>query len=88
MDHQICLKKAEAEKITWRIESCSMQENQSSPLAAKRKPFQGQVSKGAVRIYREDMELDDETIIEKIMKKFGLSRKDAQGYVEPEPAKA
>ena len=47
---------------------------------------QGQI-KGAVRIYREDMELDNETIIEKIMKKFGLTRADAMGYVEPEPAK-
>ena len=35
----------------------------------------------AVAIYREELELDDEVIIEKIMKKFSLSRADAEEYV-------
>ena len=37
--------------------------------------------KAAVSIYREELELDDETIIRKIMKRFSLSRKDAESYV-------
>lgn len=37
--------------------------------------------KAAVNIYREELELDDETIIRKIMKRFSLSRKDAESYV-------
>ena len=37
----------------------------------------------AVAIYREEMELDDETIIHKIMKKFSLTRQDAETYVKP-----
>ena len=36
---------------------------------------------GTVTVYREEMGLDDETIIEKIMKKFSLNRKDAEKYV-------
>lgn len=37
----------------------------------------------AVAIYREELELDDETIISKIMKKFSLTRKNAEEYVLP-----
>ena len=37
----------------------------------------------AVAIYREEMELDDETITHKIMKKFSLTRQDAETYVKP-----
>ena len=36
----------------------------------------------AVTIYREELELDDETIISKIMKRFSLSHKDAESYVQ------
>ena len=34
-----------------------------------------------VHVYREEMKLDDETIISKIMKRFSLTRKDAERYV-------
>ena len=34
-----------------------------------------------VHVYRDEMMLDDETIISKIMKRFSLSRKDAEKYV-------
>ena len=35
----------------------------------------------AISIYRDELNLDDETIIGKIMKRFSLSRKDAESYV-------
>ena len=34
-----------------------------------------------VHVYRGEMKLDDETIISKIMKRFSLTRKDAERYV-------
>ena len=37
--------------------------------------------RAAVDIYREELEFDDETIIDKIMSGFSLSRKDAENYV-------
>ena len=38
---------------------------------------------GAIRVYREDFEYDDETIIHNIMKKFAISREEAEEYVLP-----
>ena len=47
----------------------------------------GQI-KGAIQIYRDEMNLDNKTIIEKIIRRFGLKPKDAQKYVESEPVNA
>ena len=38
---------------------------------------------GAVSVYRDEMGLDNETIINKIMRRFTLSREDAKSYVLP-----
>ena len=38
--------------------------------------------KGAIRLYRDEMSLSSEEIIDRIMKRYLLDRKDAERYVE------
>ena len=38
----------------------------------------------AVSIYRDEMEMDDNSIIKKIMKRFTLQEQDARKYVIPQ----
>ena len=42
---------------------------------------------GAIDMLR-DLEMDDQTIIERIMKKYNLDRDEAEAYVLPNPAEA
>ncbi len=43
--------------------------------------------RGSVNTYRE-FDLDDQAIIERIMKKYDLNREEAEAYVLPKPAEA